>query len=355
MPSSHPDTTAPDIPKKVNLALQGGGAHGAFTWGVLDYLLESRKIDIDAVSGTSAGAMNAVVAADGLMAGGREGARAALRRFWTAVSQSAVFSPIQRTPFQKLQGLWNVDDSPGYLFFDTFSRMASPYQLNPLKLNPLRDLLVEQVDFERVRSCDRMQLFISATSVRNGQVKVFDRRHLTADMVMASACLPQVFQAVTVDGEDYWDGGYAGNPVLFPFAYRTETRDIVIVQINPLSCRKTPMEAREILDRVNEITFNASLLAELRAIEFVGRLLDQGSLDPVRYHKMLIHIIDDPEGFAPLNASSKMNAERAFLEYLFDMGRRAAEQWLAANYDRIGRESTVDVRSVLHGCSRKPG
>ena len=354
MPSSHTETAAPEAPKKINLALQGGGAHGAFTWGVLDYLLESRKIDIDAVSGTSAGAMNAVVAADGLMAGGRDGARAALRRFWTAVSQSAVFSPIQRTPFQKMTGAWNVDDSPGYLFFDTFNRLASPYQLNPLKLNPLRDLLVEQVDFERVRSCDRMQLFISATSVRNGQVKVFDRRHLTADMVMASACLPQLFQAVTVDGEDYWDGGYAGNPVLFPFAYRTDTRDIVIVQINPLACQKTPMEARDILDRVNEITFNASLLAELRAIEFVGRLLDQGSLDPVRYHKMLIHVIDDPEGFAPLNASSKMNAERAFLEYLFDMGRRAAEGWLAANLDRIGRESTVDLRSVLHGCSRKP-
>ncbi|WP_373500983.1 patatin-like phospholipase family protein [Desulfococcus sp.] len=349
MPSSQPET-----PKKVNLALQGGGAHGAFTWGVLDYLLESRKIEIDAISGTSAGAMNAVVAADGLMAGGREGARAALRRFWTAVSRTAVFSAIQRTPFQRLTGGWNIDDSPGYLFFDFTSRLASPYQLNPLKINPLRDLLVEQVDFARVRSCDRMQLFISATSVRNGQVKVFDRRRLTADMVMASACLPQVFQAVTVDGEDYWDGGYAGNPVLFPFAYRTETRDIVIVQINPLTCRKTPTDARQILDRVNEITFNASLMAELRAIEFVGRLLDKGALDPDRYHKMLIHVIHDPEGFAPLDASSKMNAEKVFLEHLFDMGRRAAGRWLAAHFDRIGREPSIDLRSILHGCAGKP-
>lgn len=354
MPSPPPDTTSPETPKKVNLALQGGGAHGAFTWGVLDYLLESQKIEIDAISGTSAGAMNAVVAADGLMAGGRDGARAALRRFWTAVSRSAVFSPIQRTPLKKLAGAWNIDDSPGYLFFDFASRMASPYQLNPLKINPLRDILVEQVDFERVRSCDRMKLFISATSVRNGQVKVFDRRHLTADMVMASACLPQVFQAVAIDGEDYWDGGYAGNPVLFPFAYRTETRDVVIVQINPLTCQKTPTEARDILDRVNEITFNASLLAELRAIEFVGRLLDQGALDPERYHRMLIHVIDDPEGFAPLNASSKMNAEGAFLEHLFDMGRRAADGWLTTNFDRIGRKSSIDLRSILHGCSRRP-
>ncbi len=199
-----------------------------------------------------------------------------------------------------------------------------------------------------------MKLFISATSVRNGQVQVFDRRHLTADMIMASACLPQLFQAVTVDGEDYWDGGYAGNPVLFPFAYRTDTRDILIVQINPLTCQKTPTEAQEILDRVNEITFNASLLAELRAIEFVGRLLDQGAIDPERYHRMRIHIIHDPEGFAPLNASSKMNAEAAFLEHLFDMGRRAAERWLSAHFDQIGRESTVDLRSILHGCADKP-
>jgi len=349
MPSPHPDA-----PKKVNLALQGGGAHGAFTWGVLDCLLESKKIHIEAISGTSAGAMNAVVAADGLMTGGRQGARDALRRFWTAVSRSAVFSPIQRTPSTRLRGAWNVDDSPGYIFFDLFSRLTSPYQLNPLRFNPLRDLLVAQVDFERVRSCDRVKLFISATSVQNGQVKVFDRRNLTADMVMASACLPHVFQAVTVDGEDYWDGGYAGNPVLYPFAYRTETRDIVIVQINPLACQKTPTDAREILDRVNEITFNASLLSELRAIEFVGRLLDQDALDPERYHKMLIHIIDDPEGFAPLNASSKMNAEEAFLEHLFDMGRRAAGGWLEKNFDRIGRESSVDLRSILHGCADKP-
>lgn len=344
----------PDPPKKINLALQGGGAHGAFTWGVLDFLLESRKIDIDAISGTSAGAMNAVVAADGLMTGGREGARTALRRFWTAVSRSTLFSPIQRTPFQRLSGGWNINDSPGYLFFDLTSRLASPYQLNPLNLNPLRDLLVEQVDFARVRSCDRMQLFISATSVRNGQVKVFDRRRLTPDMVMASACLPHVFQAVTVDGEDYWDGGYAGNPVLFPFAYRTGTRDIVIVQINPLTCRKTPTEAREILDRVNEITFNASLLAELRAIEFVGRLLDKGALDPDRYHKMLIHVIHDPEGFAPLDASSKMNAEKAFLEHLFELGRRAAARWLSAHFEQIGRESSIDLRSILHGCAGRP-
>ena len=339
-------------PKKINLALQGGGAHGAYTWGVLDRLLESERIEISAISGTSAGAMNAVVLADGLMVGGKTGARNALRQFWKAVNQAAAFSPMRRTPFDSLTGNWNLDFSAGYLFFDIFSRMASPYQLNPLNLNPLRDLLAEQVDFERVRSCDRLKLFISATSVRNGQVKVFERNRLTVDAVMASACLPQIFHAVNVDGDDYWDGGYAGNPVLYPFAYHSDSQDIVIVQINPLNCQETPRAARDILNRVNEITFNASLLQELRAIDFVARMLDEGSLDPERYRKMLIHIIADEKGFQNLNASSKMNTEWEFLEHLHNLGYRAAEEWLEVNFGRIGNSSSVNVRGLLHGCSR---
>jgi len=340
-------------PKKINLALQGGGAHGAYTWGVLDRLLGSERIEISAISGTSAGAMNAVVLADGLMVGGKTGARNALRQFWKAVNQAAAFSPMRRTPFDSLTGNWNLDYSAGYLFFDIFSRMASPYQLNPLNLNPLRDLLAEQVDFERVRSCDKLKLFISATSVRNGQVKVFERSSLTVDAVMASACLPQIFHAVNVDGEDYWDGGYAGNPVLYPFAYHSESQDIVIVQINPLNCQETPRAARDILNRVNEITFNASLLQELRAIDFVARMLDEGSLDPERYRKMLIHIIADEKGFQNLNASSKMNTEWEFLEHLHNLGYRAAGEWLEVNFGRLGESSSVNVRGLLHGCSRK--
>jgi len=339
-------------PKKINLALQGGGAHGAYTWGVLDRLLGSERIEISAISGTSAGAMNAVVLADGLMVGGKAGARNALRQFWKAVNQAAAFSPMRRTPFDTLTGNWNLDYSAGYLFFDIFSRMASPYQLNPLNLNPLRDLLTDQVDFERVRSCDKLKLFISATSVRNGQVKVFERSSLTVDAVMASACLPQIFQAVNVNGDDYWDGGYAGNPVLYPFAYHSDSQDIVIVQINPLNCQETPSAARDILNRVNEITFNASLLQELRAIDFVARMLDEGSLDPERYRKMLIHIIADEKGFQNLNASSKMNTEWEFLEHLHNLGYRAAEEWLEANFGRLGESSSVNVRGLLHGCSR---
>jgi len=339
--------------KYINIALQGGGAHGAFTWGVLDRILESDRVEIAAISGTSAGAMNAVVLADGIMAGGKEGAREALGKFWRAVHDAAVVSPFKRSPFQWLTNSWNLDHSPGYLFSDIYSRLLSPYQSNPLNWNPLKELLVKQVDFERVRSCDKLKLFISATSVRNGQVKRFDRTRLTADKVMASACLPHMFQAVEVDGEDYWDGGYAGNPILYPFAYHSETRDIVIVQINPLNCQKTPKTAREILNRVNEITFNASLLHELRAIDFVARLLDEGSLDPTRYKKMFIHLISDQKGFEPLNASSKLNTEWGFLTHLHSLGYAAASNFLKEHYDSLGDRSSMNVPGVLSGCMAK--
>lgn len=334
--------------KPINLALQGGGAHGAFTWGVLDRLFEDGRVHIDAISGASAGAMNAVVAADGLMKNGREGARQALWDFWRAVSRAALASPIKRTPFDILIGNWNLDNSPVYIFFDLLGRMTSPYHLNPLNMNPLRDFLATHVDFEQVRSCDRMKIFISATSVQTGRVKVFKRAELTPDVVMASACLPFLFQAVNVDGDDYWDGGYSGNPVLFPFAYRCTSRDVVIVQINPLGCRKTPRTAREILNRVNEITFNSNLMGELRAIDFVGRLLDQGILDVQRYKKMLIHLVHADEDFRPLNASSKLNAEWDFLIHLHDIGRKTAKEWLDTHYEAIGKTSTFDIRSLIH-------
>jgi NTE family protein len=227
MPKQNQTPRKSDNAKKyINLALQGGGAHGAFTWGVLDRILESDRIEIAAISGTSAGAMNAVVLADGIMAGGKEGARKALGKFWRAVHEAAVLSPFQRTPFDMVTNNWNLDYSPGYLFSDIYSRLMSPYQSNPLDWNPLRELLTKQVDFERVQSCNKLKLFISATSVRNGHVKRFDRTRLTVDKVMASACLPYIFQAVEVDGEDYWDGGYAGNPILYPFAYHSDARDI---------------------------------------------------------------------------------------------------------------------------------
>ena len=230
--------------KAVNLALQGGGSHGAYTWGVLDRLLEDDRIEIEALSGTSAGAMNAVVLADGLMADGRAGARAALERFWRAVSEAGRLSPIRRNPIDVWMGNWSLDRSPGYLMLDLMSRVLSPYDLNPLDGNPLLDLVESAVDFERVRSCDRVQLFVSATNVESGRVRVFRREELSAKAVMASACLPFLFKAVQIDGVPYWDGGYMGNPALFPFFRRCRSDDVVVVKINPVVRPGVPRTAQ---------------------------------------------------------------------------------------------------------------
>ena len=335
--------------KSLNLALQGGGAHGAFTWGVLDRLLADERIEIEAISGTSAGAMNAVAVADGMVRGGPEAARACLRDFWRAVSEAARHSPIRRSPIDVFMGNWNLDTSPAYLMFDLMGRLASPYEFNPLNLNPLQDLVEELIDFEKVRACDEMKIFISATNVETGRVKVFDRHQLTADMVMASACLPFIFRAVEIDGVPYWDGGYMGNPALFPFFNASRSGDVVVVQINPIKRPGAPTSAREILNRINEITFNASLLREFRAIDFVSRLLDQGKLAPEDYKHVLVHRIEAEEDIKPLGASSKLNAEWAFLEHLNDIGRRAADRWLEENYRHLGKKSTVDLRAMYQG------
>ena len=233
--------------RPVNLALQGGGAHGAFTWGVLDRFLEDERLVIEAISGTSAGAMNAVAVAEGMVRGGPEAARDCLHRFWRAVSDAARGSPLRRTPVDILMGNWNLDTSPFYLLFDILGRISSPYEFNPLNVNPLRDLLDELVDFERVRACEEMNVFVSATNVETGRVKVFERHELTADMVMASACLPLIYQAVEIDGVPYWDGGFMGNPALFPFFSASRSDDVIIVQINPITRAGVPRSAREIL------------------------------------------------------------------------------------------------------------
>ncbi len=335
--------------KPVNLALQGGGAHGAFTWGVLDRLLEDDRLEIEAISGTSAGAMNAVVVADGIMRDGVEGAREGLKRFWMAVSEAGRTSPIQRSPVDVFMGNWSLDNSPTYLFFDLFSRIASPYETNPLNINPLKELLEQVVDFETVRSCDRMKVFVSATNVETGRVTVFDRHHLTCDMVMASACLPLMFQAVEIDGVPYWDGGFMGNPVLFPFFNACVSNDVIIVQINPITRPGVPTSAREILNRMNEISFNSSLLREFRAIDFVSRLLEEGKLDSKQYRHILVHRIEAEDELKPLGASSKLNAEWAFLQHLFGVGRAVAEDWLEKSYDDLGKRSTVDIRAMFQG------
>ena len=334
--------------KAVNLALQGGGSHGAFTWGVLDRIFEEDRIWIEAISGTSAGAMNAVVAAQGMFEGQAEGARRALHDFWSAVSLAGRASPIKRSPVDMILGNWSLDTSPTYLAMDLMHRVASPYELNPLGLNPLRDLVNRHVDFAKVRSCVDMGVYVSATNVETGRVRVFTRDDLDCERVMASACLPFLFQAVEIEAEHYWDGGYMGNPVLFPFIDHSPTDDIVIVQINPVVRKGVPNTAREILNRVNEITFNGSLLRELRAIDFVHRLKDDGHLGE-DYRAMRVHIIEARKKMRPLGASSKLNSEWAFLRHLFEIGREAADRWLATNFDRLGEESTVDIREMFQG------
>lgn len=345
----HPHIVRAKNSKRINLALQGGGAHGAFTWGVLDKLLEDGRLEIAAISGTSAGAMNAVALADGYTAGGPDGAREKLEGFWKAVSDGARHSPIKRAPIDVLMGNWSLDRSWGYQAMDAMSRMLSPYQLNPLNMNPLKDVLESCVDFDCVQSCSAIKLYISATNVETGRVKVFDSARLTADMVMASACLPLLYQAVVIDGVPYWDGGYMGNPALFPFHAGSDTADIVVVQINPVERRGTPRSAQEIQNRLSEISFNSSLLKELRAIDFVARLIEEGKLDPDKYRRERVHIIENEEALKPLGASSKMNAEWAFLTHLRDLGRETATSWLAANFDAVGERGTVDLRAMFQG------
>ncbi|MHB2267531.1 patatin-like phospholipase family protein [Aliihoeflea sp. PC F10.4] len=333
--------------KPVNVALQGGGSHGAFSWGVLDRLLEDGRLDVAALSGTSAGAMNTVAFADGWARGRHDGAREALSNFWAAVARKGRFSPIQRTPWDVLWGNWQVENSPGYVFFDAFTRMVSPYVANPLNLNPLRDVVEHEIDFERVRTASGPNLFISATNVLSGQIRVFGKKEITVDAVMASACLPHIFQAVEIDGEPYWDGGYGGNPALFPFFTGSKTDDVLLVQINPVARDRAPTSSREIQNRIDEITFNAALLREFRAIAFVKELIAAGKIDSGQYRDIRMHRIDADEAFKDLSASSKINAEWAFLEYLRDLGRSAAEDWLADHFDAVGKMPTLDISDML--------
>ncbi len=338
-----PKAAAESKVKPVNLALQGGGAHGAFTWGVLDLLLEDPRIAIEGISGTSAGAMNAAVLACGLVQGGSGAARAKLEDFWHQVSELGRLSPLQATPWDRAAGNWNLDHSPTYLALDVMSRLLSPYQFNPMDYNPLREVLERTVDVTCLQSCREVKLFVSATNVRSGKIRIFKNPEITIDALLASACLPTLFRTVEVDGEPYWDGGFMGNPALYPLFYECDSRDLVFVQINPIERAEVPKTAREILDRMNEISFNSSLMREMRAVAFVTRLIDQGLLDDARYKRVLVHMIDDEAEMQTLGFSSKLVADWSFLTHLRDRGRQAAARWLEQNFDRIGSESTLDI------------
>jgi NTE family protein len=347
--------------QRIDLALQGGGSHGAFTWGVLDRLLEEEWLEIAGVSGTSAGAMNAVALAAGLMEGGRIGAQAALRRFWERVADASPFAALDDNPIAAMFGPGNPWLQPWIAPWQQVAKALgsqfSPYQLNPLNLNPLREILEDTVNFDRVRACNRTQLFIAATHVATGELRVFDQDELTADMVLASACLPLLFQAVEIGGEAYWDGGYAGNPTLMPLISETDADDLLLVQINPSRRDDVPTQASDILDRANEVTFNASLLKELRTIALIKELLEDAGRPDSCYQRPLFRRIDDlrlhrldaDDELAQFGASSKLQTGRSFLLQLHTLGRRAAHEWLLAHGKDIGKRTTSELPATYTG------
>ena len=335
-------------PVPVDLALQGGGSHGAFTWGVLDRLIEEPWLRIEAISGTSAGAMNAALVADGWMQGGADGARAALEAYWRRVSKAAAYSPLQRSPLDRLMGRWTLDTSPAYVAMDLIARMVSPYTLNPLGFNPLRAILEESIDFERLARAP-IKLFITATSVRTGRGRIFRNAEITADTLLASACLPTMFQAIEIDGEPYWDGGYAGNPTLTPLIRESDAHDSILVQINPRERLDPPRTANEILNRLNEISFNSPLMKELRMIALLRQVADPGDGEGARWAGMRVHRIMTDE-LANFGASSKLNAEWEFVSLLKEEGRKSATAFLAEHGHDIGQRSTTDIDVLLAEC-----
>lgn len=339
-------TTRPQV--LIDLALQGGGSHGAFTWGVLDRLLEEPWLRIEAISGTSAGAMNAAVLADGWNQDGAAGAKAALDSYWRLVARGAAFSPLQRSPLDRLLGRWSLDNSPAYFAFDLMTRAFSPYYLNPLALNPLRTILAESIDFDRLARSS-IKLFITATSVRTGRGRIFRNAEISADVLLASACLPTMFQAIEIDGEYYWDGGFAGNPTITPLVRESDAHDTILVQINPRERTDIPRTANDVLNRLNEISFNSALMKELRMIALLRQVANPGQGEGSRWAGMRTHRIWT-DRLATFGASSKLNAEWEFVAMLKEEGRHSADQFLAKHAEDLGKQSTTDLDLLLQEC-----
>ena len=331
----------------VDLALQGGGAHGAFTWGVLDRLLEEPWLEIEGISGTSAGAMNGAVMASGYAREGRDGARQALEGFWRKVSKAARFSPFQRGPVDILLGRWTLDNSPAFLMMDLMARMVSPYDVPSVGGNPLADVLAESLDFSALRN-GPIKVFVTATNVRTGRARVFRNADLGVEALLASACLPQLFQAVEIDGEAYWDGGFAGNPTLVPLVTELESDDTILIPINPIDRPGMPRSARDILDRVNEISFNAVALKELKMMALLRKVADPGDSEGAAWARMRLHMVRN-DVMVELGYSSKLNAEWPFLEWLRDAGRQAGEEFLRDHAAAIGKHSSIDLDALCAG------
>jgi len=337
--------------KTVNIALQGGGAHGALAWGILDMLLEDGRIDVEGFTASSAGTMNALAFAQGMMEGGRDGARAKLEEFWSEISGAGVFfSPVHTNPMEKFLGFGSAENPFAYFMFDTMTRMFSPYQFNPLDINPLRDVLLRTIDFDKIRACDKIKLFTSATNVRTGKVHIFHGEEMSIDVALASSCLPFLFKAVEINGEHYWDGGYTGNPALYPLFYETKSDDIILIHLNPLYREEIPTTAPAIMNRINEISFNDSLLKELRAIEFVKKLIEQDMIKDEfknQYKNLLVHSIRADDMMKEFSITSKFDTDWDFLLKLRDAGRAGMKNWLDRNFDNLGERPSVDLKQEL--------
>jgi NTE family protein len=335
--------------KNVNLALQGGGAHGAFVWGVVDRLLEDGRVLIEAISATSAGAMNAVALASGMANGGPDGARQCLHNFWQEVSRADLLFDLYSPLNQWIQALKLPPEyHPFHAAIHFLTHTLPPGLLNPLNVNPLKALLLKVIDFERLNvSQEAPELFVSATNVRTGKMKVFQTPDITVDSVLASACLPPFFQAVEIDGEHYWDGGYLGNPAIFPLIYRRGSKDVIIAQVTAIKRDELPASAADVLHRITEISFNSSLMREMRAVAFATRLIDNGELDGTKHSRMFIHWIGNDRLMSELGTATQFHPEWSLLCRLRDAGRETAGRWLDENFDHIGSRSTVDIAEMF--------
>jgi NTE family protein len=337
--------------RRASLALQGGGSHGAFTWGVLDALLEDGRIAIDGVSGSSAGAINGALLLSGFEAGGPEAARQVLAEFWGRVTNAAVFGPLHPSWLTKWMESTGLDaqglSGQGFPAMDLLFRYWSPYQFNPFNYNPLRSALGELIDFERLRASGR-SLLVGATDVRRGQLRCFRTEEMSVDVLLASTCLPFLFQAVEIDGNAYWDGGYLGNPPLTRLVEENVAEDILLVPINPMRRDELPTSAMAIVDRINEISFNAAYLSELNGIETINRLLRAGQIDPTRtgLREVRLHQIGDEAQMTHYSASSKLNPDAAMIEALFQHGRLTAQRFLDQHFEDVGVRTSCALEQL---------
>lgn len=331
--------------KKIALALQGGGSHGAFTWGVLDALFEEDALDVEGVVGTSAGGMNATAVAQGFIKGGNAGAREALKALWQGIGDQGKKSPIKPTAQKKLVHNYDISDNPIYKMMNWMTGIWSPYQLNPNAPHPLEAMVEGMFDFDALKASKDHKLFLCATHVATGKIKVFSGADLSKDAVLASSCVPTLFKAIEINGEFYWDGGFIGNPAVYPLIYNCETPDVMIIQIRRVHDPEMPVTAHDIQNRLGEITQNSCLTREIRAIDFVTKLIDNGTIEKGKLKRVNLHLIRDDAFFGGIDRASGFCADPDFLEYLFKAGRRCGKRWIEENFDNIGKKSTAEIES----------